>query len=216
MLGLQPRLALIVSLTLTLLAPLSIPASAALLGLGIAFNMGALAVRLFAIIGVAALVAFIVLRYRAKLTAVLPDQRAATGVAVIGLIIVGFATSRGIQTQMTSDPARFREMLAAAIVINFGLCALAALLFSRLGLALAGTIGLVSGNRNVTLAWAAASFGLPPLAEGYVAACVIPVLALPLIVRLCLALPGYAARLVRSTPSVHHAIPKEAEAPQSN
>jgi ACR3 family arsenite transporter len=38
--------------------------------------------------------------------------------------------------------------------------------------------------------WAAASFGLPPLAEGYVAACVIPVLALPLIVKLCLRLPS--------------------------
>ena len=35
---------------------------------------------------------------------------------------------------------------------------------------------------------AAASFGLPPLAESYVAACVIPVLALPLMVKLCLKL----------------------------
>ena len=61
---------------------------------------------------------------------------------------------------------------------------------------MAGTIGLVSGNRNVTLAWAAASFGLPPLAEGYVAACVIPVLALPLIVKLCLALPAVVNRFV--------------------
>jgi ACR3 family arsenite transporter len=39
--------------------------------------------------------------------------------------------------------------------------------------------------------WAAASFGLPPLAEGYVAACVIPVLALPLIIKLCLRLPSF-------------------------
>jgi ACR3 family arsenite transporter len=66
-------------------------------------------------------------------------------------------------------------------------------------LQLAGTIGLVSGNRNVTLAWAAASFGLPPLAEGYVAACVIPVLALPLIVKLGLALPSIVGRLFPST-----------------
>lgn len=42
----------------------------------------------------------------------------------------------------------------------------------------------------MTLAWAAAGFGLPPLAEGYVAACVIPVLALPLIIKLGAA--GYA------------------------
>jgi len=124
-----------------------------------------------------------------------PDQRAATGVAVIGLIIVGLATSQGIQTQWHSNPARFEAMLAAAIAANFGLCALAALVFSALGLRTAGTIGLVSGNRNVTLTWAAASFGLPSLAEGYVAACVIPVLALPLIVKLCLALPSLVGRV---------------------
>ncbi len=195
MLGLQSRLALLVSIALTLLAPISIPGFAALLGLGIAFDMGALAIRLLAIIGVAAVVAYLSLRFRQVLTPVLPDQRAATGVAVIGLIIVGLATSQGIQTQWHSNPARFEEMLAAAIAANFGLCALGALVFARLGLQTAGTIGLVSGNRNVTLAWAAASFGLPPLAEGYVAACVIPVLALPLIVKLCVALPPLVARV---------------------
>jgi len=203
MLGLQPRLALLVSIALTLLAPISIPAFATLLGLGVAFDMGALAIRLFAIIGVAALVAFLAMRFRERLTPILPDQRAATGVAVIGLIIVGLATSQGIQTQWHSNPARFEEMLAAAIATNFGLCALAALVFSGLGLQVAGTIGLVSGNRNVTLAWAAASFGLPPLAEGYVAACVIPVLALPLIVKLGIALPPLISRFVlqaRTTP----------------
>ncbi len=142
----------------------------------------------------AALVAFVSMRFRERLTPVLPDQRAATGVAVIGLIIVGLATSQGIQTQWHSNPVRFEEMLAAAVATNFGLCGLAALVFSGLGLQIAGTIGLVSGNRNVTLAWAAASFGLPPLAEGYVAACVIPVLALPLIVKLCIALPSFVGR----------------------
>jgi arsenite transporter len=196
MLGLQPRLALLVSIALTLLAPLSIPCFATLLGLGIAFDMAALATRLLAIIGVAALVAFLALRFRQRLTPILPDQRAATGVAVIGLIIVGLATSQGIQTHWHSDPLRFEQMLAAAVATNFGLCALAALAFSGLGLQVAGTIGLVSGNRNVTLAWAAASFGLPPLAEGYVAACVIPVLALPLIVKLCVALPALLGRFV--------------------
>jgi hypothetical protein len=207
MLGLQARLALLVSIALTLLAPVSIPFFATVLGLGIAFDMGALAIRLFSIIGIAALVAFAALRFRQTLIPILPDQRAATGVAVVGLIIVGLATSQGVQTHWGSNPTRFEEMLAAAIATNFGLSALAALVFSGLGLQMAGTIGLVSGNRNVTLAWAAASFGLPPLAEGYVAACVIPVLALPLIVKLCMALPSLVGRFVPqasgSTPSVN-------------
>jgi arsenite transporter len=198
MLGLQSRLALIVSIALTLIAPRSIPGFAAALGLGVAFHMGALAIRLFAIIGAAALVvAFASLKFRNRLTAILPDQRAATGVAVIGLIIVGLATSQGIQAQLSSNPTRFVEMLAAAVATNFGLCALGLVMFWGLGLQLAGTIGLVSGNRNVTLAWAAASFGLPPLAEGYVAACVIPVLALPLVVRPCIRMPSLFSRLLQ-------------------
>src|SRR5216683_1968231 len=134
MLGLQPRLALLVSITLTLAAPISIPGFAAILGLGIAFDMSALAIRLLSIIGMAAVVAYLSLRFRHVLTPILPDQRAATGVAVIGLIIVGLATSQGIQTQWHSNPARFEAMLAAAIAANFGLCALAALVFSALGL----------------------------------------------------------------------------------
>lgn len=186
MLSLRPRLALLVSIALTLLAPISIPCFAAVLDLGIVFDMSALAIRLFSIIGAAGLVAFLAIRFHRHLIPVLPDLRAATGIAVIGLIIVGLATSQGIRSQWTSNALRFDVMLVAAIVANFGLCALATLTFARLGLQTAGTIGLVSGNRNVTLVWAAASFGLPSLAEGYVAACVIPVLALPLIVKLCL------------------------------
>jgi ACR3 family arsenite transporter len=192
MLGLRPRLALLVSIALTLLTPISIPCFATVLGLGIEFDMSALAIRLFSIIGAAGLVAFLAIWFHRNLMPVLPDQRAATGVAVIGLIIVGLATSQGIRTHWIDNPLGFDVMLAAAIVANFGLCALATLTFARLGLQIAGTIGLVSGNRNVTLVWAAASFGLPSLAEGYVAACVIPVLALPLFVKLCLRLPSFS------------------------
>jgi ACR3 family arsenite transporter len=196
MLGLQPRLTLVVSISLTLLAPVSIPGFAKLLGLGVTFNMGELALRLVAIIGMAALVAFLARRFRKGFATVLPDQRAATGIAVIGLTIVGLATSHGILGQWYSNPVRFVGMLGAAIAINFGLCLLATLVFSRVGLKLAGIIGLVSGNRNVTLAWAAASFGLPPIAEGYVAACVIPVLALSLIIKLGAGLYARAGRLL--------------------
>jgi arsenite transporter len=186
MLGLRTRLALLVSIALTLLTPISIPCFATVLGLGIEFDMGALA-----ILGAAGLVAFLAIRFHRNLLPVLPDQSAATGIAVIGLIIVGLATSQGIRALWTSNPLLFDAMLVAAIVSNFGLCVLATLIFARLGLKTAGTIGLVSGNRNVTLVWAAASFGLPSLAEGYVAASVIPVLALPLIIKLCLKSPSF-------------------------
>lgn len=191
MLGLQARLALFVSIALTLSSPLTIPLFGQLLDLRVAFDMPALALRLLCIIGSAAIVAFLLGRFRSIFFPIVPDQRAATGVAVIGLIIVGLATSRGILAQWAHDPVFFAEMLATAVIINFGLCCVSTLLFSKLGFELAGTIGVLSGNRNVTLAWAAASFGLPPLAEAYVAACVIPVLALPLIVKFSSTIVGW-------------------------
>lgn len=91
MLGLRPRLALLVSIALTMLTPISIPCFATVLGLGIAFDMGGLAIRLFSIIGAAGLVAFLAIRFHRHLIPVLPNQSAATGIAVIGLIIVGLA-----------------------------------------------------------------------------------------------------------------------------
>ncbi|MGY3406849.1 hypothetical protein ACVWZV_002962 [Bradyrhizobium sp. GM5.1] len=75
MLGLRPRLALLVSIALTLLTPISIPSFATVLGLGIAFDMGRLAIRLFSIIGAAGLVAFLAMRFRRHVIPVLPDQK---------------------------------------------------------------------------------------------------------------------------------------------
>ena len=65
-------------------------------------------------------------------------------------------------------------------------------------------MGLVSGNRNVTLAWAAGGFILPAPAQEYLAACVIPVLALPLVVNAALALIAQWPR----QPADHQAIPR--------
>jgi hypothetical protein len=51
------------------------------------------------------------------------------------------------------------------------------------------TIGLLSGNRNVTLVWAVAGSSLPWDAQAYLAVCVVPILALLLVIKLGLALP---------------------------
>jgi ACR3 family arsenite transporter len=183
MIGLQPRLALLTSLTLTLAAPLSSPAFSTLLGLSLDFNLGALAARLLLIVGSAGLMTLAAVRWKSRLCAVLPDQTAAVGVAVIGLAIVGLAASREFHPQPGEPLAHVLNLLAVAAAINFGLCAISTLIFAGFGFRLAGTIGLLAGNRNVTLAWAAAGVSLPETAERYVAICVIPVLVLPLLIR---------------------------------
>jgi arsenite transporter len=113
----------------------------------------------------------------------LPDQIAAVGVAVIGLVIVGMAASKEFHTQSGEQLAQVLNLLAIAAAINFGLFATTTLIFAGFGFRLAGTIGLLAGNRNVTLAWAAASVSLPQTAERYIAICVIPVLVLPLLIK---------------------------------
>jgi predicted Na+-dependent transporter len=195
MIDLRARLALVVSISLTLLAPLTMPAFAVMMGLDISFDVGSLAGRLFAIIGLAALMAWLILRFHRRVEFIVPDKRAATGVAVLGLVVVGLAMAHGVGEIWRADRVLFSDLMTAAIAANFGICLLTFLIFASLGIKLAGTIGLVSGNRNVTLAWAAASTSLPTLAEGYVAACVVPVLLLPFLTKVSLFLVAGVKRM---------------------
>jgi len=182
-LGLRPRLALVASIALTLVAPLSMPAFATAFGVNVSIDMAHLAWRLAVIIGSAAVLAQLARHWRSKVRTVLPDQAAAAGVAVVGLVIVGLAMMSGIRTYWASDPNAFTLFAVAAIGVNLGAGLAGTLLFASWGARDAFTVGLVSGNRNVTLAWAAAGSTLPPATEAYVAACVLPVLALPLAVK---------------------------------
>ncbi len=188
MLGLQPRLALLTSIALTLVAPLSMPGFALVLGTEVMIDTGQLALRLALIIGSAAALAQMARHWRKHVQTVLPDQRAGAGVAVVGLVIVGLAMMSGIRAHWTTDPDAFTAFVAAAVGVNLGAGLLGTMLFWSWGGKNALTVGLVSGNRNVTLAWAAAGSTLPLATEAYVAACVLPVLALPLSVKTVIAL----------------------------
>jgi arsenite transporter len=139
MLGLQPRLALLASIALTAVAPASMPLLGQLLHLGIDIDMSSLAVRLFGIIGIAAAVALAVHRFHDALRPILPDQQAGAGVAVIGLIIVGLATSQGVRAHWLADPRAFDLMLASAFAVNVGLCAAGTAVFFWLGFRSAAT-----------------------------------------------------------------------------
>jgi ACR3 family arsenite transporter len=184
-LGLQPRLALTVSIVLTILAPLSMPLLARLLGSEVTLDMYFIAKRLAIIVGLAGTIAAIALRWRKQTSWILPNNGAAAGVAVIGLVIVGLATTDGIRASWRMDAHLFLEYAVAAILVNVVITLLSAGLFTASGFKNACTIGLVSGNRNVTLAWAAAGGTLSTFTEAYVAACVIPILSLPLIIKGC-------------------------------
>jgi ACR3 family arsenite transporter len=92
----------------------------------------------------------------------------------------------GVRTQLAAAPQEFAAYVTAAVGVNLGVGQVASVLFAQWGTRYACTVGLVSGNRNVTLAWAAAGTTLPAPSEGYMAACVIPVLSLPLVLETAL------------------------------
>lgn len=194
-LGLQPRLALATSIALTLAAPLSIPLLAFVFGIAVSVDMVGLSLRLALIIGSAALIAQAARHWRTYVASVLPDAQAGAGVAVLGLIIVGIAMTGGISAYWSDDRSTLTSFILTAIGVNVGVGLLGTLLFCAWGAKDALTVGLVSGNRNVTLAWAAAGATLPAQTEAYVAACVLPVLSLPLAVKAMMA----SARLIRGT-----------------
>lgn len=95
-LGLRPKLALVVSISLTLASPLLMPAAVGALGADIHVAFNGITLRLFGIVGAAALATAAVACWRDRLRPVLPDAGAAAGVSVVGLVIVGLAVTSGL------------------------------------------------------------------------------------------------------------------------
>lgn len=186
MLALRPRFALALMLALTVSAPFAMPLLMGLFQLGGQELWAPMALRLAMIVGAAALIAAPPVCSRLERVGVLPDSDAASGVAVIGLVVVGVATAGGVAA-LADAPDRLVALVGLAIGLNVLLVSLGAALFWRHGLATALTVGFAAGNRNVTLVWAAGASVLPVAAQTYLAVCVAPILLLPLVLKLILA-----------------------------
>jgi ACR3 family arsenite transporter len=202
MLNLRPRLALIASISLTIAAPLVMPVLGALLHAGVALDVGKLIYRLTIIIGSAVIIAAILHKWRPWFQPMLPNAQAAAGVAVFGLVIVGLSTIQGARSQGGYDDHQFLVFVATAVTINLSIAATGALVFLPFGFKDSLTVGLIAGNRNVTLAWAVAGASLPAQGEAYIAACVIPVLSLPLLIKIMFAIRARFVRVSFSMPNM--------------
>ena len=104
---------------------------------------------------------------------------------MLGLILVAVGAMRGMQGHISAAPAEAAALLGVAFLANAGFQAAGALLFAGLERSRALTVGLVSGNRNVTLVWAAAAPALAghPGVELFLAMSVFPIFILPLATR---------------------------------
>jgi len=169
LLRLSPKLALVTFACVSAVAPFTMPLLAAAFGVTLQIDKLQYGLKLLAIIGGGGMCALIVKRYLHAFRWILPAQAAATGTSALGLFgiyIVSASVARQ-QLDLASDGlARFMGIAVAVYVL---MVLISALVFIRLGMKDAVTIGLLSGNRNVTVAWAAATSQIPAAAEAYIA-----------------------------------------------
>jgi len=158
-------------------------------------------VRLALIVGPAAAVAALLRRYAADF--VRRNPQAMTGLAVAGLLLVALGAMRGMQDTVLAQPLLVIGLLVLAFAVNAGFQLIGTLLFLGWGRAQAVTVGLVSGNRNITLAWvmaAPALVGHPSVAL-YIALSVFPIFMMPALTRGILARYCAGAATTRLQPA---------------
>jgi arsenite transporter len=192
-LGLHPRLALVNTIGLTLLTPLTVPLLAVVLRAGVRMDPASLALHLALIVGPAGLVSLTLSSAKGRLPGLIPDMQAASGIAVLGLVLVGFTMADSLRGAWGTQRESVLTCLAVATGLNLGLGLVSGALFSPLGRTRALTIALVAGNRNVSLTWAAAGTALSHATELYLATTVVPVLALPFAVQIGARVRGWVA-----------------------
>lgn len=180
MLGLRAPLSLVATVAATLVSPFYLPPLASwFAGCHLSLDPLGMMERLLVIVGGAGLCSALLKRYAGGFVA--RNPHAMMGIAVIGLILVAIGAMRGMQRYVLEHPVEVVRSLAIAFAANAGLQLLGAVLFAPAGASRALTVGLVSGNRNVTLAWAAAgaSVAAHPRVELYLAMSVLPIFMLP-------------------------------------
>jgi predicted Na+-dependent transporter len=189
MLGLNPGLALLVSLAATLLSPLYLPPlAAALVDPALRIDPAALSMRLAVITVGAAALAW--LFRRAAPSCVGARPAAITGVSVLGLLLVTLGAMAGVRADVLAAPGEVAASFASALLTILALQALGAIAFAFLGRQRSLTIGLITGNRSIALVLAAGApfFAARPDIERYLALCVIATFLLPAVSSWVLAL----------------------------
>ena len=188
MLGLNAALALAVTLVISVLAPFYLPHLAAPLG-GSAAQINAVAMlgRIVAVIGAAAGTPMLLRRFAGA--SVVRNLSAMTGVSVVGLLTVAIGAMHRMPQHMSGHGVRALQLMLLAFAVNISFQLAGFVPFWRLGVADALTVGLVSGNRNVTLVWVGVASWLDglPLVEAYLGASVFAIFMLPLLTKVLIA-----------------------------
>jgi predicted Na+-dependent transporter len=150
-------------------------------------DAGAMFGRIVAVIGASAAAAALLRRFASGFVARNPN--AMTGVSVVGLLTVAIGAMHGMSEHVLGHGLQAMQLTGLAFAVNVGFQIVGFVIFSKLGTTDALTVGLVSGNRNVTLVWVVVAPWLVelPLVEDYLAASVFPIFMLPLFTKIFIA-----------------------------
>jgi BASS family bile acid:Na+ symporter len=181
--GLDPELTLLGTLTTTLLLPLTAPPLALSLG-GVGLHLGlyGFALRL-------GLVVLLPLFLSLVLRRLLGEQRltplgpAVDGGVVWVLVFYGFAVMDGLTARLLADPLWVAQAALAAFGAAFGLNLLTTLIFLPAGLREAASAGLMSGNRNMAIYLAILPATADPRLGLFFALCQFPLYLSPFLLR---------------------------------
>lgn len=181
-LGLNQALCLVVAVAGLLIVPLTLPPMAlVLLDLQLDVGVGALMARLAGLIGVALAVALL-LRWRLR------DRLAALaypidGVGVLLLIVFAIAIFDGVTVQFLADPWRVLGFVAASFATHLVYQCLAIALSVRLGRRDALTAGFLAGTRNMGLLLAALPASTDPALFLFIATAQFPIYIMPTLLK---------------------------------
>lgn len=153
MLGLNVQLALICRGFGCLLAPLALPALCSLLlGRTLQLDAWAMAGSLAVVVLGAALAAWLLRAWAGRWVRQIETS---SGISVIGLLVLGVGSMQGMRAQWFAHAHELALTLMGAFAVAACLQWVGTQLFKSLGRRDAWTVGMISGQRNVTLVWVA-------------------------------------------------------------
>lgn len=181
MLGYDARLALYWMLLSNMIAPLTVPLALAASGIDLPVEPARIALKVFAILA-GGIAIGVILRRTLGPARIAAEGKALDGVAALVMMAFLFPLMDGVRERAASQPGLTLGLAVLALALNLGAnLALRALVARAFARPTARTMGLVFGNRNISLMLAA----LPPEPSFslFVAMAQIPIYASPLILR---------------------------------
>jgi hypothetical protein len=179
LMGLDAALALAVLAACAAATPVSAAAFAALfLGGAIEISAAALGLRLFAMLGGAAVLAMLI-RHATGQPWLARQSDRIDGLSVVALFVFAVAVMDGVVAQGAEHPTLLLGMIALAFATSLVLGVTTALVFWRAGRSVALTLALSAGLRNLGVMIAATGGRVPELTWLYIAMAQFPVYLLP-------------------------------------